>query len=81
MSPRIDPHEALPDEITGSTDAIPLPAYYVGTLYTGNGGKDAQAALDDVLSGITAQPGDEPVPSTSEMDAAPNDSAAAAAAG
>lgn len=74
MTPRIDPRNALPDEIVGRvSDGVPFPAFYVGPLYTGNGGAAAaQAALDAELRDLRLGSGDEPAPAARGTDDAPS---------
>ena len=58
--PRPDLNEALPDEVRVREDGTPLPALYVGPLYRGNGGEEAQEALAERLRDLEPQPGDLP---------------------
>ncbi len=61
---RPDLNEALPDEVRDLRDeGMPLPALYVGPLYRGNGGADAEKALKEKLRGLQQGKGDAPAPS------------------
>lgn len=60
---RIDFDTALPDEVYDLVaQGAPFPALYAGPLFVGKGGRDAQQALDDELSDLPEETGDEPSP-------------------
>lgn len=66
MADRLNPSEALPDEILAFvTEGVPLPDWLVGPLYTGNGSTAAQTELSNQLRGIDV---DEPVDVEQRLD-------------
>jgi hypothetical protein len=68
---RVNPKKALPAEVQSlHREGVPYPSWYVGPIYTGNGGWAAREALDEKLKGLEDQRGDEPIAKPSGTDAA-----------
>jgi hypothetical protein len=73
---RVNPRKALPAEVVSLRhEGVPYPSWYVGPLYTGNGGAAAGAALDEQLKGLEDQRGDAPAAKPSETDVSTGNSA------
>lgn len=54
--PRIDPEKAFPDELLELRDkGVPLPVWYSGPYYDGNGAVEAQRQLDRLIQSATEQ--------------------------
>lgn len=49
MDKRLDPNKAFPDEVLTlhREEGIPLPAFFAGPLYTGNGTSEALKVLEE----------------------------------
>jgi hypothetical protein len=60
MAKRLDPNKAFPDEVLALRNhGVPLPAFFAGPLYTGNGTAEALEQLQRTRDAVRAHEADE----------------------